>query len=114
MYVSITGLTIKGLHRAPMFWWHTIRSLRQARAADSILHVDARIIGGVHHTLTAWRSRQAMITFLKTGAHLSAMRRYPSVGRGRTVGFEAKSIPDWQTARQLWEEQATAPEILPK
>jgi len=74
--------------------------------ADGIQHVDARIIKGVHHTLTAWTSRQAMITFLKTGAHQSAMRTYPRIGRGRTFGFEASSIPDWSEARRLWEEHA--------
>ena len=108
-YVSITGLRLKGFHTAPIFWWHTLRSLRQAREADVILHVDARVISGVHHTLTAWISRQAMTDFMRTGAHLSAMRSYPKVGQGRTVGFDASSVPDWQAARQFWEEHAKEP-----
>ncbi len=102
---------MRGLPTVPVFWWHTLRSLRQARKADGILHVDARVIGGVHHTLTAWKSREAMIAFLKTGAHLSAMRRYPSIGRGRTLGFETNSIPNWREARLRWEEDATEPSI---
>lgn len=93
-YVSLTGLKPKRLHTAPLFWWDTLRSLRQARETDGVLQADARVIRGVHHTLTAWTSRQAMIEFMRTGAHLFAMRRHPTVGQGRTVGFKGRSVPD--------------------
>jgi len=102
LYVSITGLRLNGLHHAPRFWWHAIRSMMQAKAAPGNVSADARTIDGVHHTLTVWESKEAMHTFLVSGAHLQAMKSFKSLAMGSVIGFEADHAPGWQEAREIW------------
>lgn len=104
MYVSITGLKVRGLMQAPLFWWHAVRAFRQARTAPGNISAAVRKIGGVQHTLTVWEDRAAMRSFLTTGAHLSAMRDFRRVGSGKVCGYETDTAPDWQTALAYWHE----------
>ncbi|MEL6204098.1 MAG: hypothetical protein AAFR47_02135 [Pseudomonadota bacterium] len=105
MYVSITGLRTKGPWAAPLFWWHAVASMRQAQTADGCLAADARTIDGVHHTRSLWRSEADMRAFLQTGAHLKAVRRFRQIAAGKTFGFAADALPDWDEVHRLWQER---------
>ncbi|MDQ0313926.1 hypothetical protein [Amorphus orientalis] len=102
VYVSITGLRIKSPLHALRFWWHAVASMAQARGADGNVSAEARSIEGVQHTLSVWRDRDAMIAYRNSGAHLKAMRVFPRIASGHTLGFESDRAPDWSTARDLW------------
>jgi hypothetical protein len=102
VYVSITGLTLKSPLFGPLFWWHAIRSMAQARKARGNLSVDARQINGVHHTLSVWESETAMRNYLVHGAHLAAMRSFNKIARGKTVGYLAQEVPYWDEVHQIW------------
>lgn len=102
VYVSITGFRLRGWRHWPLFWWHTARSIAQARRAYGNLRVEVRIVNGVYHTLTIWTDERAMRSFLTEGAHRRAMKVYRTVGYGRTLGFNAHEPPDWETALQRW------------
>ena len=104
MYVSITGLRVRGPLQAPLFWWHAIRSMIQARGSAGNLGAESRRIDGVQHTLTLWESREAMRRFLMSGAHLAAIRAFRRVGSGRTCGFESDHAPGWDEALAYWHE----------
>ena len=104
MYISITGLKVKSLLQAPLFWWHAIASGAQARSAAGNLFVEVRRIDGVQHTLTGWADRQAMRRFMTSGAHLKAVRAFRQVGSGSTCGYEAETRPDWHEALTYWRE----------
>jgi hypothetical protein len=96
LYVSVTGLSIKSAwHAPPRFWWHALRSMAQARAAEGNLFADARIVEGIHHTLTVWRSEAAMRAYLRSGPHLVAMRALASIGTGRVLGYTCAEKPGW-------------------
>jgi hypothetical protein len=88
------------------FWWHAIRSMRQAQRAPGIVSVDARIIRSVHHTVTVWVDQTAMRRYLVSGAHLQAMKSFHSIATGGTLGFEAEQAPAWNEAHDLWLKQA--------
>ncbi len=103
IYVSITGLQLRGPWHAPRFWWHAVRSMMQARSAPGNVIAEARIIAGVHHTLSAWTDEAAMRAYLSSGAHRKAMRVFRAIATGRTLGFTAERVPDWSSARALWE-----------
>ena len=75
--------------------------MRQAKARGN-QSADARIIGGVHHTLTVWDDEQAMRTYLRSGAHLGAMRAFRAIATGKTVGFVANSAPPWSDVHDIW------------
>jgi hypothetical protein len=103
VYVSITGLKLKSLVNAPAFWWHAIRSMRQAQSAPGLISAEARLINGIHHTLTVWETEAAMRAYLITGAHLAAMKAFQGFATGRTVGFLSKSAPRWDEVHEIWE-----------
>jgi hypothetical protein len=101
-YVSITGLELSSFIHLPRFWWLTIAAFRLARQSDGNLCVQAKRVDGVHHTLTVWTDEAAMRRFLVSGPHLQAMKAFRGIGSGKTLGFYASSIPDWQKALACW------------
>ena len=105
MYISITGLKLKGPLSVPRFWWHALRSMAQAKAAPGNISADARLIDGVHHTLTVWTDRAAMLTYLRGGAHLKAMRVFHDIATGAVTGYEADTAPNWEDLPAIWRER---------
>ncbi|WP_299739477.1 hypothetical protein [uncultured Roseobacter sp.] len=105
VYVSITGLKVRHIWQQPVFWRHAIASMSQAQAAKGCLGAEAQTINGIHHTRSIWRDRDAMLTYLRTGAHLNAMKVFRKIATGRTYGFETTDIPDWESVHQLWIER---------
>ena len=104
-YVSITGLRIKSPLMAPLFAWHAIRSMQQAKRAPACRLAIARRINGVSHTITVWDNRQAMLAFLTSGAHRKAMQAFSRIGTGYGFGYEGETAPSWDKAHQLWQEK---------
>ena len=104
-YVSTTGLQLKRVWHAPTFWRHAAASMSQAMAADGCLSADARTINGVHHTLTVWTSRKAVLVYLSEGAHLKAMKAFKSFATGKVYGFETATVPGWAIVHTLWLER---------
>lgn len=106
VYVSITGLRLKGRRHLLRFWWHTLRSMVQARRAPGNLRTEMRMVGCVHHTLSVWASEQAMRAFLVAGAHRDAMKVFRAIGNGRTLGFVTDRPPDWDDGLRRWHSEA--------
>jgi hypothetical protein len=75
-FVSVTRLRLRSVRFLPGFGLHTVRSLKQVRAADGFLGgsllPDRR---RTFWTLTVWRSAEAMRSFMTTGAHHAVMPR---------------------------------------
>ena len=105
VYVSITGLRLKRPWHAVRFFWHAMRSLRQARRAAGNLRAETRTINGVHHTLSVWESEAAMRDFLRSGAHRQAVRAFRSIATGKTFGFETTEVPSWDAVHRFWHER---------
>ncbi len=105
VYVSITGLQVRRFWHVPTFWRHAIASMAQAQRAEGCLGASARTINGVHHTRSIWRDRKDMLAFLGKEAHLEAMKLFPRIATGKTLGFEATEVPDWDEVHRLWRTQ---------
>ena len=102
VYVSVTGFRPKaGIHFV-RFWWHTLRSLAQARRAPGNIEVSARRINGTYHTMTVWTDEASMVAFVRSGAHRRAMRNFRAFGSGRTHGFVTDGSQGWNSAYELW------------
>ncbi|MDJ0626615.1 MAG: hypothetical protein QNJ44_00030 [Rhodobacter sp.] len=102
VYVSITGLRVRRFWHLPTFWRHAVALMAQAQRADGCLGASAKTIHGVHHTRSVWRDRDDMLAFLGKGEHLDAMKVFHRIATGKTLGFEATSIPDWDEVHRLW------------
>jgi len=104
-YISITGF--RPVSRAlPRFWWHTMRSLWQARRSPGNLGVKLTLLDGCYHTLSVWLDEASMRAYVRTGAHRRAMVKVRSMGTGKTYGYAADVIPDWDMAHDLWTRHA--------
>ena len=44
-----------------------------------------------------------MLEFMRNGAHLKAMQAFHKIATGKTYGYEAEAIPDWNEAFSLLE-----------
>ena len=106
IYVSITGLRLNGFWWHPVFSWHAVRSFGEARAAPGNITAKARTISGIHHTITAWESRKHMLAYLTMPRPRAAMRAFPRIGTGRTIGYVSETVPEWAEAREIWENEA--------
>ncbi len=102
VYVSITGLQVRRVWHIPAFWTHAIRAMVQARGAPGNISAQARRIDGVHHTLTVWTDRKAMLGYLRTGPHRDAIRLFPRIATGKVLGFCTQEVPDWADVPALW------------
>ena len=104
VYVSITGLRVRRIWHIPSFWSLATRAMVQARSAPGNISAETRTIDGVHHTLSVWTDKAAMQDYLATGPHLEAMRRFPAIATGKTVGFLTTEVPDWAQVHAIWVE----------
>ncbi len=102
-HLSITGLRVKpGLMNRLRFQYHAVRSYTQAQKAEGVLHVAARRVNGVEHTVTAWRDREAMLAFVRSGAHLEAMMAFRRIAEGSTFSHDMDRIPEWPEVHATW------------
>jgi hypothetical protein len=108
VYMSVTGLKAKGLLAKLSFWRHAIPSLTQAKSAQGLLFLEVKPLDGYHHTLTVWENRQAMVTYIRTGAHAKAMKNFNKFATGKIVGVEVTNAPTWVEALKIWAEQGRA------
>lgn len=53
---------------------------------------------GYQCTVSAWESREVMLEFMRSGAHLKAMKEFHGIATGRTYGYESENIPNWDDA----------------
>jgi hypothetical protein len=99
--VSITRLRLRSSWIVPLFVWHSLRSLKQARASDGCM--DARInnFGGAFWTLTLWRDRAALRAFMFAGTHRKVMPKLASWCDEASLAHwdqEAEMLPLWPEA----------------
>ena len=105
MYISLTQLKPKGIVSYFRFWVLAIPTFRQAQIAKGSLSVTAKRVNGTQCTMTSWESREVMLEFMRSGAHLKAMKAFHKIATGRTYGFEADQLPTWSEAMVLLNER---------
>ena len=104
-YISITGLEVASYWTFPRFMTLTMPAIQQARDAPGNVRADTNRINGIMHTLTVWNCRDDMLKYVRSGAHLEAMKNTKKVASyAKTYSYESDTIPTWAEARKLWEE----------
>lgn len=102
MYISITGLRPKNIFQFFRFWYLAIPVMRQAKQAPGNISAEARKINGIYHTVTAWDDELAMKRFLYQGAHRKAIKEFPTLATGKTLGFTSDVVPPWTEVPVIW------------
>ncbi len=101
MYISLTGLKPKNFLSYLKFWTLAIPSFAQAQSAKGNISVSAKRINGYQCTITTWENREVMLDFMRSGAHLKAMKQFHKIATGRTYGYESDTVPTAEEAFRL-------------
>ena len=105
MYISLTGLKPKGILGFIKFWTLAIPTFRQAQTAKGNLYRAVKKVNGFQCTITAWENRDVMLDFMRSGAHLKAMKAFNSIATGKTYGYESETLPSWNEAFEILQEK---------
>ena len=102
MLIVVTELKLKGVLAWLKFLPHAVRCKIQAERAEGNL---AALVSNqglmIQRTLTAWDSKEDMQRYVRSGAHLKAMRAAPELSTregSKTLHFEAEEVPSWEVA----------------
>lgn len=110
MIASVTELNLKGFTAFFRFLPHAIKSQRQASKAPGVISVRVSSKGLlVQRTLSVWADEKSMLDYVRSGAHLEAMKAFKKMAnRSHTARFETASVPDWETALKHLREHGKA------
>ena len=106
MYISVTALKARGFFSAVRFWLLAVPVFKQARSSAGILFCEAKSVDGFHHTLTAWKTKKGMRKFVLSPIHRRAMKIFPNIATGSTIGYETDKTPTWDEALLMWRKTA--------
>lgn len=83
-------------------------AIKVARQLSKTPCVASKIKGGItrHYTMTLWENEQDMKAFMRSGAHLDAMKWGAKTAREvHTLVKEADALPKWKEAELLLEQE---------
>ncbi len=100
MIASITELNLKNFWSYLKFIPHAIRSHRQARLSSGLISISTKSNGFlVQRTLTIWNDEKSMHHFVRSGAHLDAMKVFSKIANSSfTAHYEVNGTPSWDEA----------------
>lgn len=93
MYISVTGVKPKGIIGWLVFLIFTTPASLRAKKAKGLLLCDYNSWNGYRHTLTAWETKEHMLSFRALPAHERAMKRISQIGTGKVFGYEVDVCP---------------------
>jgi hypothetical protein len=101
MMITVTSIRLRsvwGFFRLSLFGMKIHRQLQTQPGFLKIRHTG---FGYMHYTLTAWESAEAIKDFVRSGAHLIAMKSSRALSTEiRTYTFTAGSMPGWEEAKR--------------
>lgn len=77
--------------------------MADAQRAPGNIMAQTRTIDGIHHTLSAWEDRAAMLAYLRSARHARAMRKLKGYATGSVHGYQADNVPSWSEALAEYE-----------
>ena len=106
MYASVTALKARGFLLEIRFWLLAVPVFKQARSSAGILFCEVKSVDGFHHTLTAWKTKKDMQKFVLSPVHQKAMKIFPKIATGSTIGYDTDKMPTWDEALLMWRKTA--------
>ena len=108
MIIAITRFKVKN-------WWYVVPFLRKAQKAfiqaqqdPNCLHQQTYPELGqrVFWTVTAWKDLDSMLHYVRSGAHLQAMKVTAKMAsETNSMHYESDEIPDWDKAREILQDK---------
>ncbi len=101
MIVSITSIELKSPFKFFALSLKAMYIVRQLKATDC---KDFKKTGiwTKHYTMTLWNSEAEMMNFVRSDAHLEAMKESAKIAKEIWfVKFDAEVLPNWEEAKRL-------------
>ena len=70
------------------------------------LFYDVKSVDGFHHTLNIWKTKNHKREFMLSPIHRKAMKIFPKIATGSTIGYETDKMPTWGEALLMWRKTA--------
>ena len=102
MIIAITGFKTKNLLKKFRFLSHAVPLFQLAQISPGNTHAERFTHKGYYHTITAWKSRDAMMDYVYSPAHQKAIDLYDILGEGLTCHYESEEIPSSKHALDYW------------
>jgi len=102
LFISVTRLHLKGKRKLPVFFWHTIKSIRQAKKAEGHLYSSVDKEGWLTFwTLTIWENEDYMRDYRKKGSHLKAMKVSKDIASELDyINWESEKKTPWDECKK--------------
>ncbi len=113
--VTVTRMRVRSVRFIPLFLIHAQRAIAQIRKADGHLAGAVKPDGAcAYWTMSLWRDEHAMLGYVTSGAHRSAMKHLgdwcAEASMVRWVQDHA-TLPDWPEAARRLTEQGRASKL---
>ena len=106
MYVSVMALKANGFLSVIRFRLLAVPAFKQAKSSGGVLFCEVKLVDGFHHTLTVWETKKDMRKFVLSLIHTRAMKIFPKIATGSTIGYKTDKMPSWGEALSIWRKSA--------
>jgi hypothetical protein len=79
---------------------------KQAKLSAGVIFCEVKSVDGVHHTLTAWKTKKDMWKFVLSLTHREAMKIFSKIATGSAIGYETDKASSWVEVLLKWRESA--------
>ena len=93
MYVPVMALKANEFLSAIRFCLLAVPAFKQAKSSGGVLFCEVKSVGGFHHTLIVWETKKDMRKFVLSPIHMRAMKIFPKIAKGSTIGYEFDKMP---------------------
>ncbi len=93
MIIAITSFKPKNIFKKFRFLSHAVPLLQLAQKSHGDVHAERFNSQGYYHTLTAWKSIDAMMGYFYSLDHQKAVDLYDVLGEGMIYNYESDKIP---------------------
>ena len=106
MVVSLTSIRLRKWWQFFQLSYFGMTIFRQLRRQPGCLRMKNTGFGYWHYTLSVWENEEAIKPFVRSGAHLHAMKFSRRLSHEiRTYTYRTDRIPSWKEAKQLLRER---------
>ena len=82
--------------------WLAVPVLKKAKSSAGILFCEVKSVYCSHHTSTEWKTKKNIRKFVLSPIHQKAIKVFPQIATGFTMGYETDKIQSWDEALLLW------------
>ena len=97
MIISITSIKLKSPLKFFILSYNGMQIMKQLKTTNCQAN-KTKGFWKMHYTMTLWENENQVMDFVKSDAHLAAMKISKTIAQEiRTVSYNGDKLPDWKT-----------------